>query len=95
MNENEKRKAQWLQGGESLEKSREKVRELGWRYIMQFGRNEMVSLDDYPVEFESESALNDYLIDLYGKCLREGKPIRTYITPVSATIERKEGVIYK
>lgn len=85
----------WLVGGEKLIASREKLTDVMEAYIERFGQLQDISRDDYPHKFETELELNQYEIDLYSRCLREGKPARAYVTPVSAAIERKEGVIYK
>jgi len=56
-------------------------------YCLKFGREQIVYNDDFPVSFQTELEKNEYLIDLYRRCLREGKPLRAYVTPASATFE--------
>ena len=75
--------------------SRLELSRLFVEYCLIFGHEQIVYDDDFPISFKSEIEENEYLIDLYRRCLREGKPLRAYVTPVSATIEYKEGVIYK
>ena len=64
-------------------------------YCLKFGHEQIIYNDDFPVSFKTELEENEYIAALYRRCLREEKPLRAYVTPVSATIEYKEGVIYK
>lgn len=77
-----------------LEARKEYAQAFG-EYCRVFGCNQIIYIDDFPIEFDTEIELKRYAAELYRRCVREGKPIRAYVTPYSATIERKEGIIYK
>ena len=78
-----------------LVNSRLELAHLIAEYCQRFGHEQIICRDDFPIRFKSELEKLEYLIDLYSRCLREGKPLRAYVTPASATFEFKEGIIYK
>ena len=80
---------------EPLTQSRKRLAKALLDYTDRFGDQETIYLDDFPVSFNTELELNTYLIQMHERCLKEGKPLRAYVTPASATFEFKEGIIYK
>ena len=52
-----------------------RLTEVKWRYIERFGNKELIPT----MQVDPEVTKKEFQIELYERCLAEGKPVREYI----------------